>query len=77
MENSTTFFANKACKYYPCHECDGDINCLFCYCPLYGMDCPGDYTMIEKDGRQVKSCINCTYPHIASNYGSVIKLLRS
>ena len=76
-ENSTTFFANKDCKYYPCHECDEDINCLFCYCPLYHLDdCPGDHFMKESGGRLVKNCKNCTFPHIASNYSKVIKLLK-
>ena len=27
-------FENRECKYYPCHETD-NINCLFCYCPLF------------------------------------------
>ncbi|MBQ9912000.1 MAG: hypothetical protein IJM49_03120 [Firmicutes bacterium] len=36
MENSSSFFCNKECKYFPCHETkDPDsFNCLFCYCPL-------------------------------------------
>ena len=77
MENSTIFFANKSCRFYPCHECEGEINCLFCYCPLYHMDdCPGDFEMLEKDGRFIKSCKDCTYPHIAQNYGDIIKLLK-
>ncbi len=75
-ENSATFFANKDCKFYPCHKCDEDINCLFCYCPLYSLDCPGNYTMIEKDGKQIKNCMDCTYPHLADNYPNVIKLLK-
>lgn len=74
--NSATFFANKDCRFYPCHECEEDINCLFCYCPLYTTDCPGVYTMIEKDGGQVKNCSSCIYPHLARNYANVIKLLK-
>ena len=76
-ENSAIFFANKDCKFYPCHECSEDINCLFCYCPLYTMDdCPGNYTMIEQDGRVIKNCKDCTFPHLARNYPEVIKLLK-
>ncbi|MCR5590333.1 MAG: cysteine-rich small domain-containing protein [Lachnospiraceae bacterium] len=74
--NSSSFFANKDCRYYPCHECDEDINCLFCYCPLYTMDCPGDYVMTEKDGRQIKNCSACTFPHKAENYPEVIRLIK-
>ena len=77
MDNSASFFANKDCKYYPCHKCSEDINCLFCYCPLYHMDCPGNYTIIEHDGRKIKNCADCTVPHIASNYPEVITLLKS
>ena len=78
MNNSATFFANKDCKFYPCHDCAEDINCLFCYCPLYHMDdCPGDYTMLEKDGKLIKNCTDCTYPHIAHNYANIIKILRN
>ena len=38
MEHSYKFFENKACKYNPCHEGMEQINCLFCYCPLYDME---------------------------------------
>lgn len=74
---SSRFFANKSCEYYPCHESDEDINCLFCYCPLYGLkNCPGKYEMLEKGDKKIKSCMNCTFPHRAKNYDSIMKLLR-
>ncbi len=76
MKNSASFFANKDCQFYPCHTCEEDINCLFCYCPLYTMDCPGNYEMIEKNGSRIKSCMNCIYPHLAANYSKVIELLK-
>ena len=77
-ENSATFFANRDCRYYPCHECEEDINCLFCYCPLYHLDdCPGTYTMIEKGGVKIKNCKYCIYPHIAGNYPDVIRRLKA
>ncbi len=76
MENSDKFFANKECRYYPCHKCSEDINCLFCYCPLYDTDCPGNYRMQEKDGRQIKTCIDCAFPHLAGNYDRLIELIR-
>ena len=42
MENSYRYFENRACKYYPCHEVENDeMNCLFCFCPLYEREhCP-------------------------------------
>ena len=76
MDNSSKFFANKECKYYPCHKGLDELNCLFCYCPLYDRQCPGNYKMKEKDGRMVKSCIDCVFPHIPGNYDKVVKLLK-
>ena len=61
MENSYRFFENRACQYFPCHKLEGDFNCLFCYCPLYNRKhCPGNHTYIEKNGRQIKVCTDCT-----------------
>ncbi len=76
-KNSAAFFANKQCMYYPCHESDEDINCLFCYCPLYHMDCPGNYEMTEAGGKTIKNCKDCVYPHMADNYPEIIKRLKS
>lgn len=77
MGDSSAFFANKNCKYYPCHKGLDEINCLFCYCPLYDRkDCPGTYTMIKTgSGTLVKSCMDCAFPHRRENYGAVIRAL--
>lgn len=87
MEASYRFFANKACKYYPCHEGLEELNCLFCYCPLYERKhCPGnpEYLIKKetgKDGREyerrIKSCMNCTFPHDAGNYGVMMQFLKN
>lgn len=60
VNNSKDFFANKDCQYYPCHDLDGPFNCLFCYCPLYTKDCPGQFTLL-KNGK--KNCRHCTFIH--------------
>ena len=76
MENSYKYFSNKECKYYPCHEGAEELNCLFCYCPLYSLEaCPGDYRYIESNGKLIKECTDCTFPHKAENYDSIIALL--
>lgn len=75
-DDSSRFFANRKCEYYPCHKYNDDINCLFCFCPLYDMDCPGNYKMVEKNGKLVKSCIDCIFPHVPENYDLVMELLR-
>ena len=75
MENSHQFFANKDCKYYPCHNGVEELNCLFCFCPFYSKeDCPGNPVFKEKDGKRLKTCMNCTFPHKAENYEEIMKL---
>ncbi len=76
--NSYKYFENRDCKYYPCHDMpEGKgLNCLFCYCPLYGYDnCPGNKSYIEKDGKRIKVCKNCNFPHDEGNYEKIIKIL--
>ena len=74
MENSYRFFENKECQYYPCHKGIENMNCLFCYCPLYSREhCPGKPEFLEKDGRRIKICTNCTFPHQPQNYDKVLK----
>ena len=76
MEHSYRYFENKNCEYYPCHKNIENLNCLFCYCPLYGReDCPGTPSYIERNGKQMKVCTNCTFPHLPENYDTIIKLL--
>ena len=72
-----TYFANKACRYFPCHSgADPDnFNCLFCYCPLYAMgrDCGGNFRYTAKG---VKDCTGCLVPHRRENYPKVLDRLR-
>lgn len=80
MENNSKFFANTACKYFPCHEgIDRDeFNCIFCYCPLNGFEhCPGDPVYIEtKDKKIIKDCMGCNFPHKPENYEIIINFLK-
>lgn len=70
------FFENRDCAYYPCHAME-EINCLFCFCPLYARtDCGGQYTLLRREGRPpVKDCSGCTFPHRRENYREVIRRL--
>ena len=64
MSDHYKFFSHKQCEYYPCHQLD-EINCLFCYCPLYILkDCKGNYKMIG----DIKDCSGCTLPHQKEKY---------
>jgi len=72
-ENSTTFFANKACAYYPCHTGAEELNCLFCYCPFYlEENCPGDPVWLGVHGNCLKDCSSCTFPHKAENFSIIV-----
>ena len=70
---SSTFFTNRSCAYFPCHEGvdERDFNCLFCYCPLYalGPDCGGNFTYTKK-GR--KNCKKCALPHVRENGAKLV-----
>ena len=80
MEASSKYFCNSACRYYPCHggaEGESGFNCLFCYCPLYPYDdCPGAFEMTAgKNGKLVKNCTDCLWPHVPEHYGDLIAFL--
>lgn len=76
MKNSYRYFENRECQYYPCHKGMEEINCLFCYCPLYCLEhCPGDHKYIEVNGTMIKECTDCTFPHQSENYDTIIKFL--
>lgn len=71
------FFENKECEYYPCHKAER-INCLFCFCPLYGLEnCGGDFKIIVGgNGEKYKDCSECVLPHIPEvGYDYVIRRL--
>lgn len=62
-------FTNKMCEFYPCHSINdfrspNEFNCLHCTCPLYWLECPGNYTVIsDVDGVKRKDCSECKLPH--------------
>ncbi|WP_419005736.1 cysteine-rich small domain-containing protein [Collinsella stercoris] len=75
------FFNHSACEFYPCHDMPAeDLNCLFCFCPLYrlGEDCGGTFTYVNgADGARIKDCSTCTVPHRRENYDCIIGRLAS
>ena len=56
-------FSHRECEFFPCHG-DQNQNCLFCYCPLAFLECPGNYEVIESPkGVLRKDCSKCTITH--------------
>ena len=77
MENSSRFFRNTACAYFPCHpNADPEtFNCLFCYCPLYFLpECLGTP---RRTATGIKDCSLCRVPHQPEMYDHIIRKLSS
>lgn len=74
--NSSSFFCNSSCAYFPCHATTEPdrFNCLFCYCPLYslGKNCGGSYIYLDNG---IKDCSFCDFPHDPENYERILKRL--
>ena len=69
---SYRFFANEQCEYYPCHDLE-EINCLFCFCPLYLLEeCGGNYEILDNG---IKDCSGCLVPHTPGGYDHIIEKL--
>ena len=65
------YFVHRDCSFFPCHDLAEWRSCLFCWCPLYLLDCGGDFTF--KNG--VKDCSNCTVPHTEEGYDYVLQII--
>ena len=77
MDASHRFFMNRDCRYFPCHRGLEELNCLFCFCPLYGREkCPGNPSYIEKENKRIKDCSACSFPHRPESYDVIMALLR-
>lgn len=74
--NDHKFFQNRDCPYFPCHDMpDGQhLNCLFCYCPMYFIKCPGTYELLP-DGR--KDCMGCTLNHEERAWDIVMGVMKN
>ena len=68
-----SFFCNKECEAFPCHETEDrdNFNCMFCYCPLYALGdrCGGNHVYAGR----VKDCSGCVLPHGRESYGYIIQ----
>ena len=69
---SYKYFENRSCEYYPCHDME-NMNCIFCFCPLYLTDCGGNYRILENG---VKDCSSCKIPHVEDNYEYILSKFR-
>ncbi|MBM6785725.1 cysteine-rich small domain-containing protein [Collinsella tanakaei] len=69
------FFNHASCEFYPCHDMPAEqLNCLFCYCPLYclGDTCGGNFRYVGEHG-DIKDCSACTVPHRVENFDYIMR----
>ena len=60
MENSYRYFENRECQYYPCHNME---------------HCPGNPQFIKVNGKRIKDCSGCRFPHEPQNYDVIMQFL--
>ena len=61
-------FSHLNCEFFPCHtgveNPEQNFNCLFCYCPLAWLQCPGPYEVFtDSSGNKRKDCTACKLNH--------------
>lgn len=64
-------FTHTACEFFPCHDLKDRFSCLFCWCPLYLLECGGD--SVSTNG--VKDCSRCTIPHREEGYEYIMSVV--
>ena len=64
-------FIHHDCDFYPCHDLAVWRSCLFCWCPLYLLECGGNFTM--RNG--IKDCSVCTIPHGEEGYDYIMAVV--
>lgn len=51
-----------------------DMDCRFCYCPLYSdPNCEGNFTIL-KNG--IKDCSKCNWPHTKAGVEYLVKMFQ-
>ena len=72
IKDKYKYFQHKECEYFPCHDFK-ELNCLFCFCALYFLDCGGDFITLDNG---IKDCSNCKIPHSKNGYDYIVKKLK-
>ena len=67
------YFIHSDCFFYPCHDLGDWKSCLFCWCPLYLLDCSGDFVMRG----DIKDCSGCSIPHTEGGYDYVLEIINN
>lgn len=75
MKEDFNWTQNTGCRYFPCHSTVPveEFNCLFCYCPLFFIECDGRYTLMDNG---FKDCSKCTRNHDKDSWKFIVSRLR-
>jgi len=66
-------FINHRCEFLPCHNLEEWHSCLFCYCPLFLLSCPGEHRVLPTG---LKDCSPCVIPHTENGWDIIQKELQ-
>jgi Zn-finger protein len=66
------YFIHADCLFFPCHGLEEWASCLFCWCPLYLLDCGGDFTVTGG----TKDCSRCVIPHTKEGYDYILEVVQ-
>jgi Zn-finger protein len=66
-------FINLNCEFLPCHNLRDWYSCLFCYCPLFLLSCPGEFSVLPSG---MKDCSKCVIPHTEGGWDIIQNELR-
>ena len=67
------YFIHQDCSFYPCHNLTEWKSCLFCWCPLYLLDCGGDFVITSG----IKDCSHCVIPHTEEGYDYILEMINN
>lgn len=61
-------YINLKCEFLPCHDLKEWHSCLFCYCPLFLLSCPGNFNILPSG---FKDCSKCVMPHTEDGWDNI------
>ena len=70
---------DKTCKHHLCHKGidEKDFDCMLCYCPLYLIECAGNFKIIKRGkNKGKKDCSDCVFPHTTGGKRYVLRRLK-
>ncbi len=73
IEMDYKYFIRYDCSFYRCHNPSDLKSCLFCWCPLYLLNCDGAFVI--RNG--IKDCSECTTPHTEEGCNYVLETVNS